>query len=257
MTDLDALLAGIAAYPEDDTPRLVVADWYDEHDMPERAAFIRLGAGKTDQARLSVHEGRWLDKVERVGGPPQVLKLLPTLRGLAAPHTSVLVSRKGRHVRVRVTVPDRSERGRTLRSCWVNLEYQRGFAVAARYSYAAAFLHTCRAVAKDEPLAAFEPLSWNFPSWDAVSGRAFVSYVEPHEWGPGVFALLEGFDRTMAAVESKCYLSAEVPPPGDHAFGPWPGYTALARAARRDLNIRVHKELSKAMTAYARSATED
>lgn len=195
MTDLEALYAAIRENPADDLPRGVLADWLDERGQPgdaERAAFIRLGAGKTDQARLSAHEGRWLDKVERVGGPPQVLKLLPTLCGLAAPHTSVLVSRKGRHVWVRVTVPDRSERGRILRSCWVNLEYQRGFAVAARYSYANAFLHTCRAVAKDEPLAAFEPLSWNFPSWDAASGRAFASYVGPHEWGPGVFALLGG-----------------------------------------------------------------
>jgi uncharacterized protein (TIGR02996 family) len=46
MTDLDAtgaaLLADILANPEDDTVRLVLADWLDEHGDPERAEFIRV-----------------------------------------------------------------------------------------------------------------------------------------------------------------------------------------------------------------------
>jgi uncharacterized protein (TIGR02996 family) len=37
-----ALLRAIAAAPDDDTPRLVYADWLDEHDQPIRAEFIRL-----------------------------------------------------------------------------------------------------------------------------------------------------------------------------------------------------------------------
>lgn len=41
MTDHDALLAAICDNPDDDTPRLVFADWLEEHDQPERAAFIR------------------------------------------------------------------------------------------------------------------------------------------------------------------------------------------------------------------------
>ena len=41
MTDRDALLAAITADPDDDTPRLVYADWLDEHDEGERAEFIR------------------------------------------------------------------------------------------------------------------------------------------------------------------------------------------------------------------------
>ena len=40
--DEDALLATIAAHPADDLPRLVYADWLDEHDRPVRAEFIRL-----------------------------------------------------------------------------------------------------------------------------------------------------------------------------------------------------------------------
>src|SRR5262245_30142891 len=42
MSEEDALLAAIHANPDDDTPRLVYADWLDEHDQPERAEFIRV-----------------------------------------------------------------------------------------------------------------------------------------------------------------------------------------------------------------------
>lgn len=37
----EALLKAIAAAPDDDLPRLVYADWLDEHDNPARAEFIR------------------------------------------------------------------------------------------------------------------------------------------------------------------------------------------------------------------------
>lgn len=39
--DEAALLAAVRADPDDDTPRLVYADWLDDHDRPERAEFIR------------------------------------------------------------------------------------------------------------------------------------------------------------------------------------------------------------------------
>ena len=41
MTDHDALIASVLATPDDDAPRLVYADWLDEHGQPERAALIR------------------------------------------------------------------------------------------------------------------------------------------------------------------------------------------------------------------------
>src|SRR5947209_2285796 len=37
-----ALLTAIVAQPDEDTPRLVYADWIEEHGQPERAEFIRL-----------------------------------------------------------------------------------------------------------------------------------------------------------------------------------------------------------------------
>ena len=42
MTDAVALLVAIRAAPDDDAPRLVYADWLDEHGQPERAEFIRV-----------------------------------------------------------------------------------------------------------------------------------------------------------------------------------------------------------------------
>jgi uncharacterized protein (TIGR02996 family) len=41
-TDESALLSAIRASPDDDLPRLVFADWLDEHGRPERAEFIRV-----------------------------------------------------------------------------------------------------------------------------------------------------------------------------------------------------------------------
>src|SRR6476660_8352291 len=42
MSDSPALLAAIRQAPADDAPRLVYADWLDEHGQPERAEFIRI-----------------------------------------------------------------------------------------------------------------------------------------------------------------------------------------------------------------------
>ncbi|HUR53326.1 MAG TPA: TIGR02996 domain-containing protein [Gemmataceae bacterium] len=41
MTDGDALRRAIVADPDDDTPRLIYADWLDENNQPDRAALIR------------------------------------------------------------------------------------------------------------------------------------------------------------------------------------------------------------------------
>ena len=41
MSAEQGLLSAICESPEDDTPRLVYADWLEEHDQPQRAEFIR------------------------------------------------------------------------------------------------------------------------------------------------------------------------------------------------------------------------
>lgn len=42
MSDRDALIAAILANPDEDTPRLMFADWLDEHDDSQRAEFVRV-----------------------------------------------------------------------------------------------------------------------------------------------------------------------------------------------------------------------
>jgi uncharacterized protein (TIGR02996 family) len=45
MNDHDALLHAIAEHPEEDTPRLMYADWLEENGQPERADFVRNQVG--------------------------------------------------------------------------------------------------------------------------------------------------------------------------------------------------------------------
>jgi uncharacterized protein (TIGR02996 family) len=42
VTDRDALLNAVLADPDDDLPRLVFADWLDEHGEPDRGEFVRV-----------------------------------------------------------------------------------------------------------------------------------------------------------------------------------------------------------------------
>jgi uncharacterized protein (TIGR02996 family) len=58
MSDEPALLAAIRAHPDEDTPRLMYADWLDEHGQPDRAEFIRL------QCAVAVHEAPTLRALE-------------------------------------------------------------------------------------------------------------------------------------------------------------------------------------------------
>jgi uncharacterized protein (TIGR02996 family) len=42
MNHHDAFLRAVIEAPDDDTPRLVYADWLDDHGDPDRADFIRV-----------------------------------------------------------------------------------------------------------------------------------------------------------------------------------------------------------------------
>src|SRR5437763_14201269 len=75
MTDRAAFLAAIAAAPADDLPRLVFADWLDEHGDPDRAEFIRLQCAAArgepaDPTRVAAleaaHHVDWLGPFARV-----------------------------------------------------------------------------------------------------------------------------------------------------------------------------------------------
>jgi len=57
--DWNALLAGIVAHADADLPRLVAADWLDEHGDPERAAFIRLQCAREADDSLEL---KWTEE---------------------------------------------------------------------------------------------------------------------------------------------------------------------------------------------------
>jgi uncharacterized protein (TIGR02996 family) len=92
MTDGDALYRAILEQPDDDAPRLVWADWLEEHGGPDRAAFVRLqcewvatdpGDPRRDelwQRWLTLLEARgsgWRDELEPDARPAGYWRALP------------------------------------------------------------------------------------------------------------------------------------------------------------------------------------
>ncbi len=69
MTDRDAFRRAVCAAPDDDTPRLVFADWLDEHGEPKRAEFIRL---QCELGQVEEFGPRWRalrERAEKLLGP--------------------------------------------------------------------------------------------------------------------------------------------------------------------------------------------
>jgi uncharacterized protein (TIGR02996 family) len=69
MDDHAALLKAILLQPDENTPRLMIADWYEEHDDPDRAEFIRdqieWRVGSRDFDLLNDNWDRWFPNVIR------------------------------------------------------------------------------------------------------------------------------------------------------------------------------------------------
>src|SRR5262249_3843859 len=79
MRDQEALLQAIREAPEEDAPRLVYADWLEDHGDPDRAEFIRLQVERghepgephwrylppREQELLRKHQKAWLGPLAR------------------------------------------------------------------------------------------------------------------------------------------------------------------------------------------------
>jgi uncharacterized protein (TIGR02996 family) len=61
----EAFLQAVIENPEDDAPRLIFADWLEEHGQPERAEFIRV---QCELARLPEQEHRRKELLAREQG---------------------------------------------------------------------------------------------------------------------------------------------------------------------------------------------
>jgi uncharacterized protein (TIGR02996 family) len=102
MTDDPAFLRAICANPDDDLPRLIYADWLDEHGDPDRAEFIRLqcalAAGseelkrwpdpkKREEVLLMKHSEEWMQPLWSLLGlrfPSKVSRGFPSYVELSA-----------------------------------------------------------------------------------------------------------------------------------------------------------------------------
>src|SRR5262245_2463733 len=58
-----AFLEAIRADPDEDGPRLVYADWLEEHGKPQRAQFIRLNCQMIRKRKVNVRDSRDADLV--------------------------------------------------------------------------------------------------------------------------------------------------------------------------------------------------
>src|SRR5437899_983006 len=61
-------LHDICENPEDDTPRLVFADWLDEHDDPDRAEAIRIGVRRRQLDELDPEAWVLDSRLDRIQG---------------------------------------------------------------------------------------------------------------------------------------------------------------------------------------------
>src|SRR3954466_9337320 len=83
MSLAEAFLRDIVDHPDDDAPRLVYADWLDEHGDPERAEFVRVQVERAkrpawdaaqvrlrlrEEALLRAHGEAWLAEMPAVEG---------------------------------------------------------------------------------------------------------------------------------------------------------------------------------------------
>lgn len=82
LPEWELLLKAVVASPDDDLPRLVAADWLDEHGEPERAEFIRvqIELAKADRPELKYREQQlWNNPVN---GPLWAVEACPHIADL-------------------------------------------------------------------------------------------------------------------------------------------------------------------------------
>jgi uncharacterized protein (TIGR02996 family) len=183
MTNREDMIRAIKLYPEEDTPRLMYADWLDEQDQPTdqdraRAEFIRLSCRGAKAQHPAT--GKWLDANWR--------RLLPTIDRVsdewAFGHKGK-AKRRGRKMQI-----GSSEWARERRD-WERLEVEwwRGFVIRFYTSSARNFLFFAGQLTADEPLAV--PV-WRSPyiALDTTRGALFFHH---QRWGP-LFDLIEGHD---------------------------------------------------------------
>lgn len=227
MTDRLALLRAILAAPDDDTPRLIYADWLDEHGTTDadeaRVEYIRLTCGKGQPAAIRPPEATWLDANWR--------RLVVRFEGLAGTGFWSSVKRTRRVVPRWAEWDDQTGRGLSL----TEIEFRRGFVGQFRFRDRRGYERFRRVAAEDDPLAVLTPRDLPRTAERGMGFKAVIVY--PDDWGSGVFDRLSGWD-------------AELP-------GCWKRYVTHPHAikappAEWDPQHRARQALGDAMTALSR-----
>lgn len=131
MRDDDAFLRAIADAPDDEAPRLVYADWLDEHGQPDRAEYLRLLCCGEESATLErlrevapTLDSAWAARVSPAF--PRVNPMYVVIREVACgvmttvyEATSTQSNMRGRRVAVRV-LNDRQSGRRFYESCRIH-----------------------------------------------------------------------------------------------------------------------------------------
>ncbi len=171
-----ALLAAVLAHPDDDLPRLALADWWEENGQSERAEFVRV------QCRIAELEPQTKRYPAYIG--PEVVTVPPGLPPLRAREDELLAAQVG--------PPGRLNDGSWSWPLWQWLSYwrwRRGFVVAVGCT-AESWLEHGDAISAPVPLPAdvrgFQPveevmLTTPLPDswvWENVSGLVCRENVE-------------------------------------------------------------------------------
>src|SRR5262245_15683829 len=149
MTEREMLLRAVCENPDDDTPRLVFADWLDENGEPERAEFIRLqcefqsprgvaGGSPAEQPvrfrRMrelrDLNRARWLAELPTFGRPDEIVWQNFFHRGFVARLDVLTLALLDRHGPQLMTATPVSHLGVSVRDAMSKLPVLGRFATA-------------------------------------------------------------------------------------------------------------------------------
>lgn len=149
-----AFLDAIRARPEDDTLRLVYADWLDDRGAGDRdaatAAFIRVSCADRPRREMPRAAYPWLLGADGANWR----RLLPSVLAIDVPHPGrpePIGVRTGRRVECALWLPD-APGGRGARRYAAEFEFHRGFLRTATFQSAHAASLVLEALHDDQPL---------------------------------------------------------------------------------------------------------
>lgn len=199
MNERQAFITQIANAGADDTPRLVFADWLDEHAASDadhaRAEYIRLscaeGRNKVTglKTRSGIKEGQWLEK--------NFHRLLPTLDRHSLGGLR-LVGRSGSLLTLHWCYAEHSGRRSPTNKIGskIQMHFWKGFAVDFSVSTMTNLFRCGGLIRQDEPFATPNVLEGLYSARQSESGETIAYDARANHLGP-VYDLVTGHDQEL------------------------------------------------------------